>query len=126
MTTFGKIRQLIHKNRPYIARELRTDEYSSSRSRHSREKDTVKDALRCNMCGRILTEYDIQENFGFDYHVGYGSRHDLEIIKARFCCDCFDDLLDSLIQKCKINPVVGEYDLASDEDLLAREPEETQ
>lgn len=127
MTAFGRIKRLMFKNRPYITRELRSEEYSSSRNRHASSVGISKDTSCCNMCGRPLTKWDIQENFGFDYHIGYGSRHDMEIIKARFCCDCFDDLLDMLIYKCKINPVVGNYDLVSEDGvLLAKDPDETQ
>ena len=64
----------------------------------------------CNMCGKPLDEWDIQENFGFDYYIGYGSKHDMEHVSARFCCDCFDKLLDRLVAECKTSPIVGEYD----------------
>ena len=33
----------------------------------------------CNMCGKPFDMWDDQENFGFDYYVGYGSKHDLGI-----------------------------------------------
>ena len=126
MKTFAKLRQLISGNSPYIVRNIKPDEFSGKRRQHQTGDKPRKDVAHCNMCGKALTEYDAQENFGFDYHIGYGSRHDMEIVKARFCCDCFDDLLDSLIHKCKINPVVGEYDLSSRESLPAKEPDETQ
>ena len=67
----------------------------------------------CNMCGKQLDEWDIQEKFGFDYYIGYGSKHDMEHAKARFCCDCFDRILDRLIGECKISPIVGELKLES-------------
>lgn len=65
----------------------------------------------CNMCGATLDEWDEQEGFGFDYYIGYGSKHDLGHAKARFCCACFDKLLDRLVDECAINPIVGEYKL---------------
>ena len=65
----------------------------------------------CNMFGKQLDEWDIQEKFGFDYYIGYGSRHDLEHVKARFCCDCFDRILDRLVEECKTSPIVGEYEI---------------
>lgn len=68
-------------------------------------KKASKDAPVCNMCGAKLDFFDEQENYGFDYYVGYGSKHDMEHIKARFCCNCFDKIIDS----CKISPVMGEY-----------------
>lgn len=64
----------------------------------------------CNMCGKRFDMLDEQENFGFDYHVGYGSRHDLEHIQIRFCCDCFDNLVDGLIPKLKVPMRIEEYD----------------
>ena len=69
----------------------------------------MADRERCNLCGKPLDEWDVNENFGFEYYVGYGSKYDLDHVKARFCCDCFDKLLDELIDRCKINPVIGEY-----------------
>lgn len=63
----------------------------------------------CNMCGKELDEWDLQEDFGFDYYIGYGSRHDMEHAHARFCCDCFDRLLDRLETECKVSPIVGNY-----------------
>ena len=63
--------------------------------------------IKCTMCGKELDAYDLQENFGFDYRIGYGSKHDLEHARAKFCCDCFDKILDSLIEKCVTSPIVG-------------------
>ena len=53
--------------------------------------------------------WDANEGFGFDYHIVYGSRHDYEHVHADFCCQCFDRILDGLIQACKVSPVIGEY-----------------
>jgi len=61
----------------------------------------------CTMCGKPLDDFDNQENFGFEYQIGYGSRHDGEHVKAQFCCECWDNILDLLIDKCKTNPIVG-------------------
>lgn len=64
----------------------------------------------CNLCGKAFDELDEQEHFGFDYHVGYGSRHDCEHIKAHFCYECFDKLLDQLAPQLKIPLTIQEYD----------------
>ncbi len=64
----------------------------------------------CNVCGKEFDMWDKQEQFGFEYYVGYGSKHDGEHIQADICCDCFDALMADFIPRCKINPVVGEYD----------------
>ena len=80
-------------------------------------EDTYDSGITCTMCGKTLDDWDRQQGFGFDYHIGYGSRHDLERVHARFCCDCFDALLDELIQRCKHNPVIGEYRMWEEKEI---------
>lgn len=63
----------------------------------------------CNLCGKQFDALDERENFGFEYHVGYGSKYDLSHMKAHFCIGCFDRLMDALIPMCKISPEQGEY-----------------
>lgn len=75
----------------------------------------------CNVCGKTFDRLDEQENFGFDYHVGYGSRYDLTHLKARICIDCFDKLMDGFIPLCKISPDMGEYDLRGGTELCTEE-----
>jgi len=65
--------------------------------------------ILCNRCGKPLNQFDLNEGFGFEYHVGYGSKHDLEHVKARFCCRCFDKMIDEAIKTFAISPVVGTY-----------------
>ena len=72
-------------------------------------EDTYCSKNVCTMCGNVLDEWDEQENFGFEYHIGYGSTHDMEHVYARFCCGCFDKVLDYIIANSKHNPVLGEY-----------------
>ena len=69
--------------------------------------DGINEVPKCNVCGKRLDKLDLQEKFGFDYHVGYGSKYDLMHLKASFCCDCFDKLIDEIKEKAIINPVVG-------------------
>ena len=71
----------------------------------------------CTMCGKVLNEWDLQENFGFEYYIGYGSKYDTEHVKARFCCACFDKMLDTLKEKCVTSPIVGEYKLKGEEEI---------
>ncbi|MBR3741714.1 MAG: hypothetical protein IKN04_14880 [Clostridia bacterium] len=71
----------------------------------------------CNMCGKPFDMWDDQENFGFDYYVGYGSKHDLEHIRANFCCACFDNILDQLVPLFKVPMEIEEYEFSSDCDL---------
>lgn len=74
------------------------------------EIDDAKEQKTCTMCGKQMDEFDLQEHFGFDYSVGYGSKHDGEILHADLCCNCFDTLLDHMIPLCKTSPIVGDYD----------------
>ncbi len=67
----------------------------------------------CNMCGRDFDEFDKQEQFGFHYNVGYGSKFDESAIQLDLCCQCFDELMDYIIPKCKISPI-------EDEDIVRR------
>lgn len=71
------------------------------------EADCVEASLsirptHCNVCGRELTSFDKYADIALTQLVGYGSRHDGELVHIRFCCDCFDALADG----CKIDPVV--------------------
>lgn len=64
----------------------------------------------CNRCGKAFDHLDDQEKFGFDYYVGYGSKHDCEHIRANFCCNCFDELIEQLKPQLKIPLEIEEYD----------------
>ena len=75
----------------------------------------------CNVCGKVFDRLDEQENFGFDYHVGYGSRYDLTHLKAHICINCFDRLMDGFIPLCKISPDLGEYSLHGETELCTEE-----
>jgi hypothetical protein len=57
------------------------------------------------MCGNEFNEWDTQEDFGFHYSVGYGSKFDGDIIDLDLCCGCFDKIMDWIIPQCKTNPV---------------------
>ena len=54
----------------------------------------------CNVCGKTFDMWDKQEDFGFEYFVGYGSKFDGEQISANFCCSCFDRILEEVNKKC--------------------------
>lgn len=74
--------------------------------RHLRTKGSVSMVKHiCNMCGKDFDDWDEQESFHMDYHVGYGSKYDGSVIKADFCCDCFDRIMDVLVEKCKYSPI---------------------
>ena len=59
----------------------------------------------CNMCGKDFDRLDERGNLGFHYKVGYGSVYDGEDINLDLCCDCFDELIEYIVTKCKINPI---------------------
>ena len=63
----------------------------------------------CNMCGRSLDCYELQEGLAIHTAVGYGSKYDLSTVHLQLCCDCFDNLVDS----CTISPITGSYDFIS-------------
>ncbi len=81
----------------------------------------IKEKHICNVCGKAFDEWDEQENFGFDYHVGYGSKYDLRHLKAHICIGCFDKLMDGFIPECRISPDKGEYKLRGEVDLCEAE-----
>jgi len=58
-------------------------------------------AVYCNMCGKKLDEFDLNQHFYLNKIVGYGSKYDGEEIRLRLCSDCMDDLIDS----CAVSPV---------------------
>lgn len=51
----------------------------------------------CDLCGKKFDDWDREESFGMDYWCGYDSKHAGEHIQFDFCCDCFDELLDTYI-----------------------------
>ena len=61
----------------------------------------------CNMCGKELDVWDLQENQDYSLHtkIGYGSKHDGDNVNLDLCCDCFDKILDKIIPLCKHNPI---------------------
>ena len=65
----------------------------------------------CVMCGKILGELDLQENFSVDLpHIGYGSKFDLCHVKFDLCCDCFDKTIEWMQSQSVSDPVVN-YDI---------------
>lgn len=60
---------------------------------------------KCNICGKELDFWDMQEDFSFERSIGYGSIHDGSKVSIKLCCDCFDKILDSILLICEINPI---------------------
>ena len=61
--------------------------------------------VRCNKCGRILDDFDVNNDYSIHRKIGYGSGHDGELLELRLCSDC----LDELIEACKISPVTENF-----------------
>lgn len=61
----------------------------------------------CNKCGKKFNVFDEQQNFGFNYFVGYGSKYDGSRIELDLCCKCFDEVVDSIAAQCKFSPFGG-------------------
>lgn len=55
----------------------------------------------CNLCGKKMDMWDVQEGFGFNGNIGYGSKYDGEKLNLDLCCDC----MDKLIESCVIPPI---------------------
>jgi hypothetical protein len=63
----------------------------------------------CNICGKDFNMWDEQEKFSIHKHIGYGSKYDGDHIELDMCCDCFDSLIDYILPKCSISPIVEGY-----------------
>ena len=70
----------------------------------------MNNEYKCTMCGKTLDYFDEQENFGFAYKVGYGSKYDLCHVRAKLCCSCFDKVLDYIKDNSINSPIVAEYE----------------
>ena len=55
----------------------------------------------CNICGKELDFWDVQEDFTIKRRVGYGSVHDGDDIELHICCGC----LDRIVAVCKVSPI---------------------
>ena len=64
--------------------------------------------IKCNRCSNTINTND-SDPLIINYHFGYGSRHDLDRLKATLCCACADEVTERLIDECVINPLT-EYD----------------
>lgn len=61
----------------------------------------MADTKVCNMCGKELDFFDIQQDFAIHRQVCYGSIYDGEHVDLHLCCECFD----KVVADCKINPI---------------------
>ncbi len=55
----------------------------------------------CNLCGKELDFFDMQNDFSIHKKIGYGSVHDGDDVYLRLCSDCFDELVD----ECNVSPI---------------------
>ena len=61
---------------------------------------------KCNKCGKIFDAQDVYNQFGIHQKIENGSAYHGEEIDLDLCCACFDELIDEILPKCKLNPVV--------------------
>ena len=59
----------------------------------------------CTMCGKKFDVWDEQQNFVVDREIGYGSKYDYHHIQMNLCCDCFDRVVDYIVDNSKTNPL---------------------
>ena len=65
---------------------------------------------KCDICGKEFDVWDQQEGFGFDRHIGYGSKFDGEHIRVDMCVECFDEMMEKyILPKCNNSNISKEY-----------------
>ena len=77
------------------------------------EDGVYKSVLICDMCGNHFDDWDLQENHKYKFSFGFGSRHDLEIIKWNLCAACFDKVIDTILPLFPKSPI-SQADLYND------------
>lgn len=64
--------------------------------------------VRCNLCGKILDVWDLEEDFTIHKEcLGYGTIFDGDKAHLRMCCHCFE----RLAKQCVISPIEYKQDL---------------
>lgn len=58
----------------------------------------------CNLCGKELDMWDMQEDFRIRRKFGYGTQYDGDDLDLRLCCSC----MEMLISECVVSPIGGE------------------
>ena len=66
------------------------------------EPQKKEETTFCNMCGKPLDFWDVQEDFSLHRHLGYGTKNDGSVLDLQLCCDCIDNLID----ECVISPII--------------------
>ena len=89
----------------YVLPDNKKELYSELREAES-ETRVARYGCKCTKCGKYFMVYDAQEKFTIDTGIiGFGSQYDECSIKIDLCVDCFDELMQKLIPRCKENPV---------------------
>ena len=57
---------------------------------------------KCNLCGRDLGFFDINEDFSWSKRLGYGTKYDGDYLDLHLCCEC----LEKIVDKCAVNPII--------------------
>ena len=58
--------------------------------------------IKCNLCGKPLDVYDMNQRIAVHTRLGYGSKYDGETVALHMCCECFD----RLIEGCEVSPII--------------------
>lgn len=61
----------------------------------------MENAMICNVCGKTLDIWDLQEDFTIRRHLGYGTKHDGDRLHIQLCCECMEKLID----QCRVSPI---------------------
>lgn len=59
----------------------------------------------CTMCGKEFDIWDENADFTLDHEIGYGSEHDRHHLHMNLCCDCFDKVVNFLVENSVENPL---------------------
>lgn len=65
----------------------------------------------CNKCGKPFDMWDEVSGFEAESVLGFGSKYDGLRLELDLCCKC----MDTLIEECKISPLVEEESFSEDE-----------
>ncbi len=87
-----------------------------NRTRNMSLEDKNKEAAKyhCTACGKPFNVWDVQAGLEMEFYMGFGSTYDESHIKAMFCIECFDKIIDALKAKAKEDPIVEWRDVDED------------
>lgn len=57
---------------------------------------------RCNVCGKVILEYETKDGISIHRQMGYHSKHDGKELDLDLCPACFAQEMDGLHEHCEI------------------------